>query len=444
MYSPTSDTLDPIRHYSYHTPDNPVIKGRGFTITYEMLDHRIQKAMAGLSEYGNHIGIAIVDPIDFISALWAGIRMGKALYLLPTKLSSDYHNLIKKTYHLDVCLTECPYADTPLPNAKPFLLTEPSLRFFTSGTTDHPKCVVHHLQAFIHAALSVNSILSVKESSHWLLNLPLYHVSGFSCVTRIICAGGTLVLDPVSHQHELTHLSFVERQCLSFMHDYTAESFPHLKAVVCGGGPIKKTTLEQGLSLNLPLYTSYGATETAAMVSLGPVHPHHLFSSGTCLPHVKLTVVNHLLYIQSLSCCLGYLTPEGDINPLRPTKNGITLNDRAQISSDGQITILGRLDNGFMCAGETLHPEPIESVLKAHPEVEEAIVVPIPDVSYGHVPVAFIKTNANLDSLKAILTHDIQTSFSTLYVPKQWHGMPNIKGLKLSRHYLKKLAKKNA
>jgi len=57
--------------------------------------------------------------------------------------------------------------------------------------------------------------------------------------------------------------------------------------------------------------------------------------------------------------------------------------DRARVEPDGSIAVLGRGSMVINSGGEKIFPEEVESALKAHPAVFDAIVVGVPDETYG-------------------------------------------------------------
>ncbi|GAA1183347.1 acetate--CoA ligase [Nesterenkonia xinjiangensis] len=63
--------------------------------------------------------------------------------------------------------------------------------------------------------------------------------------------------------------------------------------------------------------------------------------------------------------------------------------DGAKRDADGDIWILGRIDDVINISGHRLSTIEIESALVAHPEVVEAGVCPVPDATTGHAAVAF-------------------------------------------------------
>ncbi|MFJ6537755.1 acetate--CoA ligase [Paenarthrobacter sp. NPDC091711] len=64
--------------------------------------------------------------------------------------------------------------------------------------------------------------------------------------------------------------------------------------------------------------------------------------------------------------------------------------DGAKYDSDGDIWILGRVDDTLNVSGHLLSTIEIESALVSHPEVVEAGVCPVADPTTGHAVVAFV------------------------------------------------------
>jgi acyl-CoA synthetase (AMP-forming)/AMP-acid ligase II len=64
--------------------------------------------------------------------------------------------------------------------------------------------------------------------------------------------------------------------------------------------------------------------------------------------------------------------------------------DLALVEGDGSITLLGRGAMSINTGGEKVFPEEVEGVLKAHPEVFDAMVVGVPDERFGQRVVAVV------------------------------------------------------
>jgi acyl-CoA synthetase (AMP-forming)/AMP-acid ligase II len=63
---------------------------------------------------------------------------------------------------------------------------------------------------------------------------------------------------------------------------------------------------------------------------------------------------------------------------------------------DNLLTIHGRADSMFISGGENIHPAELERVLAGHPEIEEVVVVGIPDDRWGARPAAFVRPHLDL------------------------------------------------
>src|SRR5438132_1634316 len=65
--------------------------------------------------------------------------------------------------------------------------------------------------------------------------------------------------------------------------------------------------------------------------------------------------------------------------------------DHAMTDADGVITLLGRGSVSINTGGEKVYPEEVESVLKGHADVIDAVVVGVPDARWGERVVAVVQ-----------------------------------------------------
>ena len=100
--------------------------------------------------------------------------------------------------------------------------------------------------------------------------------------------------------------------------------------------------------------------------------------------------------------------------------------DLAQVESDGTITVLGRASQCINTGGEKVYPEEVEGVLKAHPDVVDAVVVGLPDERWGEHVTAVVQTrpdrSPSLDELRDHARH----SLASYKLPKQLVLVPRI------------------
>jgi 2-furoate---CoA ligase len=64
--------------------------------------------------------------------------------------------------------------------------------------------------------------------------------------------------------------------------------------------------------------------------------------------------------------------------------------DIVRVEDDGDVTLLGRVDDMIRSGGENIHPEEVEEALARHPDVRECSVVGVPDPRWGQRVVACI------------------------------------------------------
>jgi acyl-CoA synthetase (AMP-forming)/AMP-acid ligase II len=65
--------------------------------------------------------------------------------------------------------------------------------------------------------------------------------------------------------------------------------------------------------------------------------------------------------------------------------------DEATVDEDGSVRVLGRGSQCINTGGEKVYPEEVESPLKAHPAVEDALVVGVPDERWGERVAAVVQ-----------------------------------------------------
>src|SRR5690606_22662109 len=75
-------------------------------------------------------------------------------------------------------------------------------------------------------------------------------------------------------EYQISHISVVSatlQQLLKTIRQNGDQQFPHLRCVLLGGGPAPLPLLEEAKELRIPVYQSYGMTETASqIVTLSP------------------------------------------------------------------------------------------------------------------------------------------------------------------------------
>ena len=100
--------------------------------------------------------------------------------------------------------------------------------------------------------------------------------------------------------------------------------------------------------------------------------------------------------------------------------------DFATIEEDGTITLLGRGSVSINSGGEKIFPEEVESAVRSHPDVFDAIVVGAPDERWGQRVAAIIQPRGERHpSLEEIQVY-CRDRIAGYKVPRQLHVVPAI------------------
>ena len=100
--------------------------------------------------------------------------------------------------------------------------------------------------------------------------------------------------------------------------------------------------------------------------------------------------------------------------------------DMATLDADGMITVFGR---GAVCinsGGEKIFPEEVEEVLKAHPDLEDAIVVGVPDERWGQRVAAVVQPRSGRSFDRASIDAHCRKHVAGYKVPKDVHRVERV------------------
>jgi acyl-CoA synthetase (AMP-forming)/AMP-acid ligase II len=309
--------------------------------------------------------------------------------------------------------------DDELPSVDP---DDVAVLLFTSGTTGEPKAAVlrhRHLTAYIFESVE---FLGAADDDCQLVSVPPYHVAGVSAVLSSLYSGRRVVYLPgfepdewvrAVRDQQVTQAMVVPTmlgRILDAM-DAQGEDLGSLRHVSYGGGRMPVELVERAMA-RLPAVSfvnAYGLTETSstisvltpddhreAMASDDPAIRRRLGSVGRPLPSIELKVVD----------ADGRSLPAGEVGEVHVRGEQVAgeylgrsvlddegwfpTNDAGWLDDDGFLFLDGRLDDVIVRGAENLSPGEIEDVLLAHPDVDEAAVVGIPDDEWGEAVAAAV------------------------------------------------------
>ncbi|MEZ4232953.1 MAG: long-chain fatty acid--CoA ligase [Polyangiaceae bacterium] len=273
---------------------------------------------------------------------------------------------------------------------------------FTSGSTGAPKGVLLGAEQFLAAARASEKNLGWMAGDRWLLSLPVAHVGGLSIVLRCLAARKTVVLPESGsgldlgrstravERHRVSLMSLVPTQ-LEKLIDWRPP--PSLRAALIGGAAARAETLRAARATGIPTLTTYGATEACSQLATQPLGSP-LREDGAVGPAVagtRLEIRAGRVAASGPQLMLGYLphgNSESDDNGLED--GWLVTGDAGELSPDGWLRVLGRVDDVIVTGGENVHPSEVEAQLLECPLVRQALVAGVPDDTFGQVVAALV------------------------------------------------------
>jgi len=100
-------------------------------------------------------------------------------------------------------------------------------------------------------------------------------------------------------------------------------------------------------------------------------------------------------------------------------KRWVVTGDMATVEEDGSVTLLGRGSVSINSGGEKIYPEEVESALKSHPSVYDAVVVGVPDERWGETVCAVVApVVGHVPTLEELVDH-ARSHIAGYKVPRQ-------------------------
>jgi o-succinylbenzoate---CoA ligase len=302
----------------------------------------------------------------------------------------------------------------------------------TSGTSGTPRVAVLGRRAFMASAAASSANLGWHAGDRWLLCLPLAHVGGLSVVTRCLLARCAIVLTPprqgtgslerlISAMTEgrPTLVSLVPTQLHGLLEREPRLELPSsVRALLTGGAAASARLLDACADRGWPVLTSYGLTEACSQVATqrpGSINRGEL-GVGRPLPGIGVRLDEGVICISGPTLFAGYLGDPRDED--RGPRTELRTRDLGRFDADGNLHLLGRIDDLIITGGENVAPWEVESVLESCAGVLEACVFGVADPKWGQVVAAGLRTNAPTRSIVDAVDQVCQRRLSVFKRPR--------------------------
>ncbi|MBS4202484.1 o-succinylbenzoate--CoA ligase [Lederbergia citrea] len=310
---------------------------------------------------------------------------------------------------------------------------------YTSGTTGKPKGVMQTYGNHWWSAIGSSLNLGLQANDAWLCTVPIFHISGMSILMRSVIYGIPVYLmeqfdekkaNTLLQSGKITIMSAVSammNRMLAVLEDKTYHA--NFRCMLLGGGPAPRPLLEECLNKGIPVFQTYGMTETSSQIvtlspedslkkigSAGkPIFPSQIkvvSNSGQSLPNGEIGEIT----VKGPNVTIGYLNRE-KANEESFQDGWFSTGDLGHLDEEGFLYILDRRSDLIISGGENIYPAEIEEVLLEHDGVVEAGVTGVDDPIWGQVPYAFIVSKQVLSVEE--LFHFCHERLASYKVPKQ-------------------------
>jgi long-chain acyl-CoA synthetase len=289
---------------------------------------------------------------------------------------------------------------------------------YTSGTTSHPKPVVHSYAGLLASSRASARVWRVSADDAILVALPMAWLFGLVTTSMVgLISGATIVslprFNPVHvlatiEQEKVTVLPVVGTivsKLVSLCHELdTPPDLSTLRFCVSGGEPRRERLFDEWLRLSgCPVHDVYAASECFPVITYDPEEDPlpHPGSAGRVVTESAMRVIAPdgtevapgevgealwrgpalmLSYWQEPGMTADALTPDGWYRS----------RDLVRVDDQGYVFVVGRASEMIIRGGVNVSPAEIEAALREHPSISEVAVLGVPDTEYGEAIAAAV------------------------------------------------------
>ncbi len=289
---------------------------------------------------------------------------------------------------------------------------------YTSGTTGRPKGCIH-THYTLHATLIGAAVWNTMTSDSVVLcTLPLFHVTGLQhSVNASIYCGSTIVLmtrwdkevaAELIQRHGCSHWTNISTMVVDFLSNPKIGEYDLSTLVFVGGGgaPLPAAIGEKLYELtDLHYVEGYGLSETIAQTHMNPPDRPKLQCLGVPSFDVDSRIINPEtleeqgpnqegeIVSSGPQVMRGYWNrPDADEEAFIELdgKRFLRTGDIGMYDEEGYFFMVDRLKRMINAGGYNVWPSEVESVLYEHPDIQEAVVIGVPDERRGETAKAIV------------------------------------------------------
>lgn len=277
----------------------------------------------------------------------------------------------------------------------------------TSGTTGPAKRLPVSWPTFVEMAGGVQGRPCRSGRGSLILATPLATLGGLLSTARLVFGGRPLAMMERFDVRQWAELVRRHRPRIIgapppvvqmiLDADIPADCFRGAEAYMTSSAPIPPETMNAfEARYGIPVLLGYGATEFLSSVTQWTLDLWRQYgraklgSVGRASPGVRLRIVEENSGAEIPTGQEGILEVDSPRRADGLPPGWLRTNDRARIDEDDFLWIVGRADDIIIRGGFKVDLTQIESALRSHPAVSDALAVALPDLRLGRVPAAMV------------------------------------------------------
>jgi fatty-acyl-CoA synthase len=314
---------------------------------------------------------------------------------------------------------------------------------YTSGTTSFPKGVLlRHRNMLMNAAASALRI-GVQPDDRYFSVRPFFHVAGTTMSLLVALVSGACLLSVPSFDVARVLTILDEERCtltsgndtiflMMMGHPEFKRERIHLRGGWAAAGPEIMQKIHDVMGVKY-MVGAYGQSEASPNVVLNDWRdPLELRVAGWAAPHPGLEIrtvstetgdvqpadMPGEIQVRGWSVMKGYYNKPQETAKAFSDDGWLRTGDLGVIDGEGRMRMLGRLKDVFRVGGENVAPAEVEETLFAHPAVQLAQVVGVPDARLGEVAAAFVVLRAGTQASSEELIDWCKSRCANFKVPR--------------------------
>jgi fatty-acyl-CoA synthase len=326
---------------------------------------------------------------------------------------------------------------------------------YTSGTTGNPKGVVYsHRSSYLHSMAACMGVVGgLTWTDRVLPIVPMFHANSWGLAYASVMTGASLLMpdrwlqaEPLCRFMRETRptvsgaVPTVWNEVLSYLDRHEdVDLSSHLRLVLCGGSAVP-VSLQKALGERhgISMVQAWGMTETSPVASVarppagveGDDVWHYRGGQGRLLPGVEGRIVGDAGEVLAADGkAVGEMEVRGawvtaayyrDDDPEKFHDGWLRTGDVGRLDDLGYLTLTDRSKDVIKSGGEWISSVELENALMAHPDVQEAAVVGIPDEKWQERPLASVVLREGATVEPAELRDFLAKSVAKWQLPDAW------------------------